>query len=224
MRAIVYRRSEAENGSLLLNVITQNGKTKKLKIPGILKSKTRNGYFLAPATIWEFTIAGNDRETVTPKEYNLIHSPFDFSASYEELARLGELLKPLIFLRPDLELVSLYQCLTETLYQWNGDDKTNSSILTSQFYLFFLKCMGLLHYSSQCIHCDCVLQNFDRYHLYSGSICANCLKKQVYHEDELVPNLWFGHYLGKINDKPDFEPGQEKFIRQKILSYLKTSL
>jgi recombinational DNA repair protein (RecF pathway) len=138
MRAVIYRRSEVENGSLLLNVFTETGKTKKLKIPGILKSKTRNAFFLAPATLWEFTFIGNDKEIVTPKEFSLIHSPYDFNTGYKALVCIGEILKPLTCLRPDLEITPLFDDLSDILFRWKCGDKTTENFLTNEFYLKFL--------------------------------------------------------------------------------------
>jgi DNA repair protein RecO len=224
MLAVVYERSGAENGSLLLKVFTANGKVKKLKIPGILKSKTRNAYFLAPATLWDFTISGNERETITPKEYSLVHSPYDFNTSYRELTSIGEMIKPLNCLKPELEAVDLFNDLTETLYNWKCGDEALENIYINQFYFKFLLRMGLLHHSPQCIHCGKNLSEHDRYHLFSGSICEECLKGQAYRENELIPNRWVGDGISGVSASEKYEKKQEIEFRQKILIYLKNSV
>ncbi|MDH4263887.1 MAG: hypothetical protein OEV78_12675 [Spirochaetia bacterium] len=224
MHAVIYERNEVENGTLLLKVFTQFGKIKKLKIPGILKSKTRNAYFLAPATLWEFTISGNEREVVTPKEYTLIHSPYSFESSYKELASIGEVLKPMNYLKPDLEIIPLFNDLSKILYNWKCGDKLKEITLSNQFYLKFLFRMGLLNFSLQCVHCGKILSDQARYHLFSGSICNDCIKEQIYRENEFIPNLWINNGINEISNNGIFTEENEMDYRKRIIHYLKSSI
>lgn len=221
MRAVIYERKEIENGSLLLKALAETGKTGNFKIPGILKSKTRNSYFMAPATLWDFTLCGNNREVVTPKEYNLIHSPYDFNTGYRELTRLSEVIKPLARLKPELEMPALFNDITGTLYDWVCGDEIKENILINRFYLKFLEHMGLLHHSMRCVHCGSPLTEADHYHLFSGSICAVCLREQMYREGEFIPNAWLNNGLAGISTHGTKE--EEAGYRGKILNFLKIS-
>jgi|GEM_PF-1524327 len=223
MRAVIYERREIENGSLLLKTLGESGKIKNFKIPGILKSKTRNSYFLAPATLWEFTLAGNDREVVTPKEYSLVHAPYDFNTGYRELTRIRELLNPLAGLKPGLEIAPLFDDIVQTLYDWHCGDEVLENVLINRFYLGFLRHMGLLHYLPECVHCGAVLGETAQYHLFSGSICTTCLRRQIYRENEFLPNRWIRDCLENPPANGIFSREQESAFRQKILNFLKIS-
>lgn len=223
MDAVIYKRTVIENGSLLLSVFTQDGKTRKLKIPGILKSKTRNAYFLTPATIWSFTLTGNEHEIMIPKEYTLLHSPYEFNAPYSDLVDLGEFIKPLFYIKPDLEIIPMFRDLSVALHKWTITGKENRPTLTNQFYLNYLHHMGLLNHSLKCVHCDTLLKESDSYHLFSGSICKSCLKDQSYKLEELIPNFWITQNLAGLPCGEEIARSETDF-RNRILMYIKLSV
>lgn len=225
MNAIILERREIQNASLLLKTLTDSGKLARFKIPGILKSKNRNAYYLAPATLWDFTVMGNPKEIMTPKEFSLLHSPFGFDVNYNDLLSLSELLKPLVYLKPDLDAEKLYGHLIQTLRQWQCGLKELENALLNGLYVMFLEDMGLLHFSTFCIHCGAPPAKNDSYHLYSGSTCPQCLKSQAFHQNELLPNDWIGKFLKPQTTDGSFDDPQiSTEYRSRILHFLKHSI
>ena len=224
MKAIIINRHQVPNASLLLSVLTESGKIEKLKIPGIFKSRNRNSFFLAPATVWSFTISGNYREIMTPREFCLDFTPFDYNSNYRDLSVIGELLKPLAHMKPDMENEALYQDMAQTLSDWICGNSSREEFLLNRFYLLFLKHMGLLHHSVNCVYCGKAMSDTDKYHLFSGSICTTCLQQQACKKDELIPNLWLTHFMENAVNIALNDIESAKLYRKNILMYLACSV
>ncbi len=230
MNAVVLTRKELPEASLLVDVLTEEGYRIKLKIPGILKSKKRNAFFLAPLTLWDFTLLGSRRDIIIPREYSLITAPFDFHVSYRELSLLADLGVPMKYVRPEICLPDLYFELASAIKAWANPGSRDH--ILNRFYLRFLDAMGLLHFSSHCSQCQTELGPEDRYLISSGSICADCLKRQSFSAMEILPNAWveknFNRSYGAV-DREVLPVGSEncqpdRIYRENILKNLQTLL
>lgn len=228
MKAVVILRKEVPEASLLIDVFSEEGRRQRLKIPGILKSKKRNAFYMAPLTIWDFTIVGNPRNIMTPKEYTLVTAPFDFDVAYDTLLQLAKLALPLRYLREELALPELYDELEAAVSAWRP---ALAPQILNRFYLRFMEAMGLLHYSAVCSQCGTSLSANADYYLSAGSICHDCLKAAHYSPREIVANSWVGRYLNAdycegISAAPetasDAKAGAE--CREKIMAYIETQL
>lgn len=173
---------------------------------------------MTAATIWDFTIAGNPREIMTPKEYTLITAPYTSDVTYQELEMLSELLKPLLVMDVFNYPPESFHLLKKTLQAWNKLNTSEKEARLNHYYLHFLDLLGLLHYSKNCIECGIELKEESLYLLDAGSLCSTCARSSIYSQKESLSQKWMQDSLQDQNSFSD-EPGKPK--REKILHYLK---
>ena len=219
MERIILARRKLSEDSLILQTLNPAGLIEKYKIPGILKSKKRNSFFMTPATLWDFTIAGNPREIMTPKEYTLITAPYTTDVSYHELEMLSELIKPLLVMGVLSYPPESFLLLKKTLQAWKKLETPERELQLNRYYLDFLDLLGLLHYSESCIECQAVLRRDSLYLLAAGSLCSRCAGSLQYSKAESLPQEWV---QDSLQGKASHPESMAQPRREKMLQFLKT--
>lgn len=219
MLNILYFRKEITGGTLMVGGLDENGNPGKYKFPGILKSKKRSSLFLVPGTIWDFTVTGNTKEFIVPREFTLHLAPFDAETPYQELLPLGFLIKPLVSLKVSEANQPLFQKLYQVLSIWQDSTAIQKEHILNRFYLRFLNSMGLLHYSENCLDCGDSVDPQTPYLLDEGSLCSQCIKKVPVYPELTLPGPWVNVHYNSYQNSYTKIP-ESKTYRENILKFL----
>ena len=186
MKALIVSKRELSESSLALKVFDENGKTFSIKIPGILKSKKRSGYFFFPGTIWQFTILQNPSKMPIPRESDFLFSPYAEKIDYHELEQMSRFLKPLQMLPDGYEISGIFPEVEELLAKWAEFSISRREILILKNYINFLIKMGVLNLNDHCSECG----NDGRHGYFvfnEGIICVNCLSLNSNWKAQSIP-------------------------------------
>ncbi|MDH5720186.1 MAG: DNA repair protein RecO C-terminal domain-containing protein [Spirochaetia bacterium] len=225
MKIIIYNKKTAGDYDLFLKTINDEGYKHNFRIPGILKSKKRSAYHMCAGSIWSFTISGNMKSVMTPKEINMIYSPFSSNVSYDELMRFSALLKPLEQMMQGDAYPAIFKALEAIIRLWPKLNENGKESAINYFYVFFLKEMGLLNAHTSCVNCGCTMSTKDLYLLSEGSLCHSCVNSENIYKDHILPLEWILLYVNQnfedtLRDEENFSKSENQLCREKILNFL----
>lgn len=189
MKAIILKKKNFPQDSLLLETLLEDGRRKKIRLPGILKSKKRYAFYLIVGSIWNFTANHFQNETIIPKESEFLDSPVAESPTYQQLLLLSELLYPLNHLTKAEDHKAIFLYYQELISHWQSLEENKQYSLIVYFYLFLLEQNGLLNHQDNCAICSTPLNQHDFYFFSHGGVCQQCatgLPQQ--------PTIAFGHF------------------------------
>lgn len=174
MNAIILRRSKTNDDSLLLDTLLENGIRKKIKLPGILKSKNRYGFYLTPGCVWNFVFTNLEKNVLIPKESEFLVAPYSDSPTYNELVVVSELLFPLIHLTHSYDHQTVFAFYFDLISNWTQKKIWEQYTIVVDFYLYVLEQGGFLNKQQFCCSCSQELTSKDFYSFSCGGICTNC--------------------------------------------------
>lgn len=211
MKAIILYRSKVNDDSLLLDTLLENGIRKKIKLPGILKSKNRYGFYLTPAVVWDFIITNLEKNILIPKESEFLSSPYSDSPTYDELLLVSDLLFPLLHLTYGYDHQNIFFYYFELITNWRTKNLLEQYDTTIHFYLYVLEQGGFLNKQTICCSCSRPLENKDFYSFSCGGICINCATGST--KDNFISFANF-FYMGENFDLGNLET-KERILAEK---------
>ena len=118
-------------------MLTEKDEIRNVKIPGILKSKKRHGFYYFPGNLWNFTFTNEEKEILYPKESELILAPLDETASYEDLEQLATLLQVFKHHLKGIYTENLFTVTSMVLHEFKIGTTFDREILLNHFILLF---------------------------------------------------------------------------------------
>lgn len=227
MRAILIKRREFREDSLMITTLSDDGMVREWVLPGILKSRKRNAFYMIPGTIWDLLLSGDAKRTKYAKPGELIHAPLDAAVSYEEMEALAALMEPLKWLITESKTEGLYPVLSGILYQWQEWNLSQQDYIAVGFTAYFLELMGLLNRTGECGSCDQPIGARSHLTLQSGFVCHDCYQKHTeWRKNSIEANILTVYLKGFTNLTPplDSDRAQSEAIRKQLLTFLSAKL
>ena len=193
------RKTRIKEESLLLDVLTEKDEIRNVKIPGILKSKKRHGFYYFPGNLWNFTFTNEEKEILYPKESELILAPLDETASYEDLEQLATLLQVFKHHLKGIYTENLFTVTSMVLHEFKIGTTFDREILLNHFILLYLELLGLLFLDDACTICGQELDKADFYVLQEGAICKNCIGLKSEYSATTLNYGWVSFFLRHIS-------------------------
>lgn len=190
MQGIILKKKPLNDDSALLDMLLENGYRKKIKLPGILKSKKRSAFFLTPSSIWDFTLKEFSsvglrtpeqnicKEVLIPQESLFVSAPYRDSPSYQELLQISWLLLPITSLCMGYENQNIFFYYQKIIDNWPQLDEQQKLLRVLYFSLLVLTENGFLNSEPHCQICAAALQASDIYIFNKGGICSSCFSMQ----------------------------------------------
>ena len=199
MHCIILRKTKVKEESLLLDVLTDQDEIQTVKIPGILKSKKRHGFYYFPGNLWNFTFTNLSQGVLYPKESELIFAPLNETASYEDLEQLAILIKVFKHHLKGIYTEGLFTAISIVLHEFKIGDSFDREILLNHFILLYLELLGLLFLDDACTLCGQELDKNDFYVLQEGAICKNCIGLKSEYSSTTVNYGWVSFFLRHVS-------------------------
>lgn len=203
-QAIILQRRPTSDDSLLLEVLCEDGKIESFRLPGILKSRKRSAFHLAPGCVCRIRYHAQAARAVVPRDVETIFSPFSDSQEYFRLNIVAELLKLSSVLEPGKDAAVFFRLLHAFL-ETIPDDDSSAEQHADRFYWEFLKLMGLAHEAPT---------EFTAYDLAEGFLTPRAAAAQA-NSGLRLPAWWI-----KRLPKPENEPCTAADYREKIRHFL----
>lgn len=203
-QAIILQRRPITDDSLLLEVLCEDGKIESFRLPGILKSRKRSAFHLAPGCVCRIRYHAQAARALVPREIETIFSPFADNQEYFRLSTVAELLKLSSLLEPGKDAAVFFRLLYAFL-ETIPDEVGSAEQHADRFYWEFLKLMGLAHETQT---------EFTAYDLAEGFLTPRDASVQA-DSGLRLPAWWI-----KRLPKPENEPCTAADYRDKIRRFL----
>lgn len=142
--ALILRRKNSGDESLLIETLFENGDMQAFRLPGILKSRKRSAFYFAPGALCEVLYHSQAAHAIVPKHIELVFSPFSEAQDYQRLAAVAEILKTAEFLVAGPENAAIFSLLRAFLENF-PPSPAEAERHADRYYWEFLKLMGLAH-------------------------------------------------------------------------------
>lgn len=142
--ALIVRRKNTGDESLLLETLVESGDMQAFRLPGILKSRKRSAFYFAPGALCEILFHSQAVHAIVPKSIELVFSPFSENQDYQRLNAVAEILKTADFLAAGPENAAVFSLMRAFLENF-PPAAADAERHTDRYYWEFLKLMGLAH-------------------------------------------------------------------------------
>ena len=205
MQCLLFDKNKSKEDSIIARGLSEEGEILDFSFPGIVKSRKRSAFYVAPGTVWSFKFHRSGAGRIFPRDSSLVISAFDENIQYKEMLLLYELLLPLKYLLPGISHPLLFHAFLAVITRWRSATENEKQELLNYSLLFFLKEMGYYHNYAECTECQSVLNKSDAFIPSEGAFCKSCMTGKTEFFSASIPFGWVSYYSTNfaISGKPD---------------------